>query len=78
MATLDDSPSLFSGQQWSDWADAVGPDIESGKFNVQHNNTIPIFHKTALLVYQYSDNLGHVCHGGNRTHLSNKIKLNAF
>ncbi|KAH3893047.1 hypothetical protein DPMN_017186 [Dreissena polymorpha] len=28
MATLDDSPSLFSGQQWSDWADAVLPDTE--------------------------------------------------
>lgn len=30
MATLDDSPSLFSGQQWTDWAESVLPDNESG------------------------------------------------
>jgi len=30
MATMDDSPSLFSGQQWTDWADAVITDSEIG------------------------------------------------
>ncbi|KAL4225874.1 Ataxin-7-like protein 1 [Mactra antiquata] len=33
MATLDDSPSLFSGQQWTDWAASVLPDNELEQAN---------------------------------------------
>lgn len=67
MATLDGSPSLFSGQQWTDWAESVLPDHESGnKMKSSPLTLTPIlFLQLCLLT---SCRFGHVCITGKPVH----------
>lgn len=37
MATLDDSPSLYLGQQWTHWAEKVDGKSQNGSLNVTIN-----------------------------------------
>lgn len=74
MATLDDSPSLFSGQQWTDWAESVLPDNEPGKkiLNTLSSVYLCPFGSHIFLI---SVRIARVCITGKPVHINSLLHI---